>query len=80
MRRIVLEVDDTIALKWLQASNSTKKYITEILEQALAGIKENTGAADEARQIRIQQATDFFNSISIDFSGYKFNRDEANDR
>lgn len=28
----------------------------------------------------IQEAIDFFNSISVDMSDFKFNRDEANER
>ncbi len=27
-----------------------------------------------------KEATDFFNSISVDMSNFKFNRDEANER
>lgn len=81
MERIVLEVDNTIAKRWKQASYGLKKQAVEALGQMLDTNKyvENVSTKDN-RDKRVQKAVAFFRDAAADFTGYKFNREEANER
>lgn len=79
MENILLTVPDSTAKKWHQASESLKKQATEAVKQMLdtAPVTELT---DEEREIRVEEAVTFFSNLSADFTNYKFDRGEANER
>lgn len=45
-----------------------------------AAESKETPLTEEERKLRVQKARDFFNNLSADFTGYKFDRNEANER
>ncbi len=81
MERIVLNVDNTTAKKWKHASQQIKKQAVEAFGQLLdEHMAVDNVSEDTDRDKRVQKAIAFFNTLSADFTGYKFNREEANER
>ena len=39
-----------------------------------------TSLGEEEKELRFHKVRDFFENLSADFTGYKFDRDEANER
>lgn len=39
-----------------------------------------TSLGEEEKELRFQKVRDFFENLSADFTGYEFDRDEANER
>ena len=81
MERITIEVNSSIAKKWQQASLRLKKQAVKAFGQLLDEYKpvEKT-VSEEERKVRVEEARKFFSNLSADFTGYKFNREEANER
>lgn len=79
MERIILEVKSATAQKWQQASARLKEQATQMVERLLAK-PERIDVAEENRKIRVQEAREFFSKLSADFTNYKFDRNEANER
>lgn len=42
--------------------------------------QEKTSLSEEEQELRAQKVWDFFENLSADFTGYKFDRNEANER
>lgn len=79
MEKIILEVSESTARKWRQASEEQKERAVDAVNNVL-----NTPDADALRDMdpeaRLREARRFFGSLSADFSNYKFDREEANER
>lgn len=79
MDRIVLKVKSATAQQWQQASARLKEQASQMVERLLAR-PEQADMAEENRKIRVQKAREFFSKLSADFTDYKFDRNEANER
>ncbi len=79
MEKILLEVPNSTAKKWQEASERLKKQAVEAVKRVL-DVPKSVSLDEEERQLRLQEARDFFSRLSADFTDYKFDRDEANER
>lgn len=79
MEKILLEVPNSMAKKWQQTSDKLKKQAVEAVKRVL-DVPGPTDLTEAERQLHLQEARDFFSKLSADFTDYKFDRDEANER
>lgn len=78
MEKITLEVPERTAQKWQRASAQLKQRTARMVEQLLLKGRDEDQETDAAPELA--EALRFYDSIQIDLSNYKFDRNEANER
>lgn len=78
MEKIILEVPKGTAQKWQQASAKLKRRAAQMVERVL--LKGRDEDQEMHNDPALAEALRFYDSIQIDLSDYKFDRDEANER
>jgi len=64
----------------LELLTKRQDILDEVITQALQRVAEKTHAADSSKKYGKQNARAYFEAINLDFSAYKFNREQANER
>lgn len=79
MESITLDVPESTARKWQHASKELKERAADAVKTIIdtSDGDENTDANKEAR---LQEAREAFSRFNADFTNYKFDREEANER
>ena len=57
-----------------------KSYLNKAVEVIAFEVEKDDEVIFAAKKVAAKKASDFFRTINVDTTGYKFNRNEANER